>query len=642
MPRTARLVVELLEDRATPATFGVPWLDASHLTLSFAPDGTTIGSSPSNLFQTLDTEFASRYWEREILRALQTWAVNANINIGVVADSGAPFGATGAVQGDPRFGAIRIGAETLSPNSVATSIPFDMSAGTWSGDIVLNSTYQFGMGSTLPYDLYSVLLHEAGHTLGINDNPDVDSPMFKNYLGVRTSLAATDIARLQALYGARSPDAFDQQWPNDSFDSASVLRPFRDGDARNLSIDADITTHQDVDFYRFNTRDYRSGVTIRLQTSGLSLLTARLSVYDSDHRLVSSVASYDPLNGDLVIRLDRVRGNSQYFIKVEGSAGDIFSIGGYRLQILPDRASGGDHGGDWGDGDDGDGGSPGHNHSFDTAMRLHRADTGNDKRFAFFTQGTIGSPTEADYFRFRTPGQSGDPAIPVMTVMAWAAPGSGLRPQVSVFDAQRNPVPSEILVNDNGSYTVQVRNVAANARYYVVVQSANPADPSSVGDYNMAVTFGNQAVNENNFVSGTLNDTNPQDFASLQVNVSEVFHFIGTGSTGGSSVPTAMRITIYDSNDQVYYTFVVHDGETRSVNLLLQPGAYTFRFAAKTKNGAPMPDWNYSLMGANLSDPIGPLPIDPTGDPGGGNNGPPFVWGIGKPTGDSRYGDPWW
>lgn len=644
MPRTRQLVLEILEDRCTPATFGAPWLDAAHLTLSFAPDGTSIGSSTSNLFQTMDADFTSRTWEREVLRAFQTWAVNANINIGVVPDGGLAFGTTGAIQGDSRFGDIRVGAEALSTNSVATSLPFNMSAGTWSGDVVLNSSYTFGMGSTIPYDLFSILLHEAGHTLGINDNPDVNSPMFRNYLGVRSALTPADITALQALYGARQPDAFDQQGPDDSFDTAAILRPFRAGEARNVDISADITTNQDVDFYRFRTHDYSGGITIRLQTSGLSVLTARLSVYDSSQHLINSVASFDPLNGDLVIRLDQARANTQYYIKVEGVAGDVFSIGGYRLQILPDHVTGSDDGGSGrsDDGDGSDGGSPGQNHTFDTALRLRRADLGSDKRFTFFAQGTIATTTEADYFRFRTPGQPGDPNIPVMTVMAWAAPGSSLLPQVSVYDVQQNPVQADILLNANGSFTVQVQNVAPHARYYVVVQSFDPSNSASIGDYNLAVTFAAKAVNLDNFVSGTLNDANPQDFKSLQVNVSQVMNFVLTGSTGGSSVPTAMRMTIYDQNNNVYFTLVVHDGETRSATLLLAPGKYTFRFAAKTKNGAPMPNWMYSLVGSSLTDPIGPLPIDPTGDPGRGNNGPPFVWGNGTPTGDQHYGDPWW
>ena len=40
--KIVRLGVERLEERAVPATFGVPWADPSRLTLSFAPDGTSV------------------------------------------------------------------------------------------------------------------------------------------------------------------------------------------------------------------------------------------------------------------------------------------------------------------------------------------------------------------------------------------------------------------------------------------------------------------------------------------------------------------------------------------------------------------------------------------------------------------------
>ena len=38
-----KLRAEILEDRCTPTTFGNPWPDASHLTMSFVPDGTQVG-----------------------------------------------------------------------------------------------------------------------------------------------------------------------------------------------------------------------------------------------------------------------------------------------------------------------------------------------------------------------------------------------------------------------------------------------------------------------------------------------------------------------------------------------------------------------------------------------------------------------
>jgi hypothetical protein len=45
--RRPSLRVEVLEDRCVPATWGNPWPDANHLTLSFAPDGTQVGNNTS-------------------------------------------------------------------------------------------------------------------------------------------------------------------------------------------------------------------------------------------------------------------------------------------------------------------------------------------------------------------------------------------------------------------------------------------------------------------------------------------------------------------------------------------------------------------------------------------------------------------
>src|SRR4051794_17522406 len=113
--RRRKLTCESLEDRAVPATFGVPWSDPSHLTLSFAPDGTTIAGHTSTLFQTMGARQPTADWERATLQAFQTWAVNANINIGLVADGGQAFGIAGNAQHDPRFGDIRIGAQAMAP-----------------------------------------------------------------------------------------------------------------------------------------------------------------------------------------------------------------------------------------------------------------------------------------------------------------------------------------------------------------------------------------------------------------------------------------------------------------------------------------------------------------------------------------------
>src|SRR5262245_40934381 len=135
MLKIARLRLQRLENRLVPANWGNPWPDANHLTLSFAPDGTAVGRGTSTLIAAVDAMSPRALWQREVLRAFQTWAINANINIAVVSDEGQPLGATGSPQGDMRFGDIRLAGNSASSGEHAFASPFDPMAGTWSGDV---------------------------------------------------------------------------------------------------------------------------------------------------------------------------------------------------------------------------------------------------------------------------------------------------------------------------------------------------------------------------------------------------------------------------------------------------------------------------------------------------------------------------
>jgi hypothetical protein len=163
--RPFKFTMERLEDRINLTSS--PWLNPGSLTLSFVPDGTSVGGGmTSNLTSTFGASNTAA-WEQTILDAFQSWASQANINIGVVADGGQPLGTAGLPQGDPRFGDIRIAAAPLGNPAVAglaqTATANGGVSGTIQGDIIINSNAPItvgGVGGT--YDLFSVILHEAG------------------------------------------------------------------------------------------------------------------------------------------------------------------------------------------------------------------------------------------------------------------------------------------------------------------------------------------------------------------------------------------------------------------------------------------------------------------------------------------------
>src|SRR5271166_4823137 len=112
--RSARPLLENLEDRLLLySTYGGGWAYGSRITYSFMPDGTSLGGTPSVLFQTLDAKFSLAAWELQFQKAAAVWQAVANLNLSHVSDDGSPEGIAGDQQGDPRFGDIRIGMANL-------------------------------------------------------------------------------------------------------------------------------------------------------------------------------------------------------------------------------------------------------------------------------------------------------------------------------------------------------------------------------------------------------------------------------------------------------------------------------------------------------------------------------------------------
>src|SRR5262245_11767800 len=211
-----RLRVESLEDRSIPAVFGNPWPDGSNITLSFLADGTDIHGTASNLSSTILSGTSGDAGRLAILRAMQSWVANANINVGLVGDNGAAYDAAGAVQGDSRFGDIRVGGRNWADDVLSLTTAFNYFS-TESGNIAVNTGKAFTYGSVSgDFDLFTAMLQETGHSLGVGNSTEQSSVMYEYYQGAHAGLSAGDITAIQSLYGARHGDALEGLTGNNS------------------------------------------------------------------------------------------------------------------------------------------------------------------------------------------------------------------------------------------------------------------------------------------------------------------------------------------------------------------------------------------------------------------------------------------
>jgi hypothetical protein len=622
------LLLEALEDRSTPATYGNPWHDATHLTLSFVPDGTVIAGHQSTLFQTLNQQMPTATWQRLIAHAVQTWADYANISVGVVADGGQPFGTPGQMQGDPRFGDIRIGAQAMAASAISVSVPHDpFLSGTWSGDVLLNSTYDFSSGKT---NLYSVMLHELGHVFGLDDNNDPNSVMYANYNGNRSGLSSGDITAIQALYGVRTPDLNEGSNGNNSINTATQV-PSPPGNftgATPLVMYGDITTTKDVDYYAVRPiNGYTGPMTFRVRTAGISMLEPRLTVVDASGHVLGQAQSSNTLGDEISVQLGNVNPQTTYFVRVDGATQDVCGIGRYGLGVTfdanlttplsrldavlsgpyemlqPQNVDALFINSQTFFNVDND-----TNDTFDTATQL-RTTPGYASNTHYTAIGSLTASDPQDVYRIQAAQvQNGQPNV--MTVTISTLGDNGVAPSVLVVDNHQNPLKVNILANGNGTYTVQAASVPSGANLFLQI----PATPTTslVGNYSMIVDFGHTVASLKTFSGGTLSSTQAAG-AKLYIAQNQLFQFVLSANAVSAPADARVHMTITDANGNVVFDLSARAGDTVSSSaVFLVPGAYTVRFTAESRSGLPITGLNYVLQGASLSDPIGPVVGDPT------------------------------
>lgn len=635
---SARIAAEVLECRAMPATFGVAWPDARNLSVSFPTDDASIGAYSNSLREVLDQVTDRKVWQETVLRAFQTWAVQANINIGLTPDRGDTFGTVGLSVNDPRFGEIRIGAFP-QPGVLASALPYQQTAGTWSGDVFLNTQTNWFLGDwssggpiSVPnanakgpaVELFSVLLHEAGNSLGVADNAVRGTVMYTDYQGPRGLLTARDINAIRAIYGARQ-DVYEST-SNGSRSTATPLiyRPGFTG-ATPHAVRGSLNSMLDTDFYRFRPLAGRDQVTVRLQVAGISLLKANLEVYDNSGNKISDVKADSIFDNNLQITLSSLQQGRDYFVRVARNSSDVFAVGDYRLELdyrdLSQQPSivPPEYDADASDEDNDVVNYVSVDQLFSTGLVSRELNTNETLATAStlqtipgFLAGTryevvasLGQQTDRDFYRFRTPAT----ASGLLSIDLNPLGSTPISANIVVMNSNGDRVAARVLEKAGRGLSVQITNPVKNADYIVAVLHKENSTVTS-GNYALTIDLSTEAASMKELFRGHVVG-GQSDFSRLETSKSQLFRFdlSATATTSNEGV----QLTFFDARTRdAVFTLSVGAGLTTTEYIWLAQGDYFIQAVARTRRGVTAGRVNFRLLADGISDDQGPNPIDPT------------------------------
>lgn len=179
-----------------PAAMGT----GATVTYSFMADGVSCAAEfvgcTNTSFATLLAGVAN--WQTAVTQAFAAWSAVANITFQLVADDGAAFDAA-TTSGD-----IRLGSHAFdgAGGTLAHGYYPPVNSGSAAGDIHLDAGDAWKNGFGGPgFDLFQVLAHEIGHTIGLDHTAVPGSLMNPFYTEAFSGPQADDIAGARFIYG---------------------------------------------------------------------------------------------------------------------------------------------------------------------------------------------------------------------------------------------------------------------------------------------------------------------------------------------------------------------------------------------------------------------------------------------------------
>ncbi len=650
MKRNARAIsrrrntFERLEDRNLLANFGTAWPSPRSLSISFPTDDAAIGAYSNSAREVLDQVTDRKLWQEAALRAFQTWSVYGNFNVGLVPDRGDDFGTVGLTTNDPRFGEFRVGAFP-QPGVLANALPYQQIAGTWSGDVLLNTQTNFFLAdrfAPLPIqvpppnekgpaiELFSVLLHEAGNAIGLADNAVPGAVMNGNYSGPNVTLRASDIAAIRQLYGPRR-DIYETTNNNSRALATRIRTPANFTGNRPLSVSGSLNSLGDVDFYRLQPLAGKDQVSIRLWASGISLLKAKLEVFDRFGNKLADMKADSVFENNLQLDISSLSDHPLLFIRVARNSNDVFGIGDYRLDIdyralsrqpsiVPPS-----HDADADDDDDDErvdyvsvdalfGGvglvdsESGANDTLVTATELETT-IGFLANTRYELQSALSSATDRDLFAFQAPNFASS------TMAISVDPVGTQNPELDVIllNASGDRVATQLTRKPDGGLNLVVGNSVANENYVLFVRAAG-GSPVSQGNYVATIDFATEPADELRSVfTGAVSPTG-ENVSQFTTYKTQLLRF--DLSAQSTSVNAGVQLNIFDARTgDIVSSFATASGEVRTAFVWLGAGEYYFVANSRSRAGTPLRAASFALFADVISDDQGPNPIDPTSPP---------------------------
>jgi hypothetical protein len=637
--RTRHAVLESLEPRRLMATFGNAWPEPRSLSVSFPTDQAAIGAYRNVARESLDQVADRLEWQEATLRAFQTWAVQANLNIGLVPDRGDDFGAVGLSSNDPRFGEFRIGAFPQGA-VLANASPYQVNAGTWSGDVLINSDVDYFLADwksngpiQVPMvdnkpavEFFSVLLHEAGNALGIADNSISGSVMNGTYSGPNGTLKSTDIASIRQLYGARQ-DVHESGGNNNSRGRASFIStPTGHSGTAPIVTHGSLNSLSDVDFYRFQPLPGKEKVTVRLVASGVSLVKAQIEVLDRFGNKIADAKAESVFNNNLQIEVGSLRDLGTLFVRVARNTNDVFAIGDYRLEldyrdpslqpsVIPPIFDADAH--------DEDHASLeyisvdslfsqagivdqefGTNDTLSTASRLETT-RGYLPNTRYELQASIATLGDRDLWSFRSPLIPS----PVLHVSVDPVGVDAANLEVVLMTSEGTRVAAKATRKPDGGLSLEVQNPSANTDYVLFVRTTRGASVPA-GNYVASISFASNAANLMRQVFAGSLQAGAEDFSNLKVNKTQLMRFdLSSISNVGT---TGVQMSIHDARTgDIVAAFSAASNNVKSEYVWIGAGEYIIRTRNIQQTGTIGASTSFTLKADVLSDDQGPRPIDP-------------------------------